>query len=72
MAEETSWKLAWEVDGLSETSCGSRSFLYEAIAEGRLKAIKRGHRTVILAPDLRAWMKCWPATVIRPRSTPRR
>jgi hypothetical protein len=50
MAEETSTKLAWEVDGLSETGCGSRSFLYEEIAEGRLMAIERGNRTVILAP----------------------
>ena len=70
--DETSKKFAYTIDELVELGCRSRSFLYEKIGAGRLKATKRGARTVVLNPDLKAWLASLPATAIRPRSTPRR
>lgn len=38
-----------------------RSTLHKAIAEGRLKAVKLGNRTLIPADTLRAWLDALPA-----------
>ena len=69
--DETTAKFAYTIDELVELGCGSRSFLYEKIGDRKLKASKRGKRTVVLAPDLEAWLASLPATTIRPRSKPR-
>ncbi|WP_459762150.1 helix-turn-helix domain-containing protein [Methylobacterium sp. CM6257] len=37
-----------------------RSFLYEQIKSGRLKARKLGRRTLILADDLQSWLSALP------------
>ncbi|MGV7030676.1 helix-turn-helix domain-containing protein [Methylobacterium symbioticum] len=37
-----------------------RSFLYEQIKSGRLKARKLGRRTLILAEDLQSWLAALP------------
>jgi excisionase family DNA binding protein len=38
-----------------------RTFLYQEIAAGRLRAIKSGRKTLIRADDLRQWIESLPA-----------
>ena len=65
-------KIAYTIEELVERGCGSRTFLYERIGAGELRATKRGTRTVVLDPDLQAWLTSLPATTIRPRKPRRR
>jgi excisionase family DNA binding protein len=49
-------KLAYTLDEVAELSGHCRSSLYELVNEGKLRAVKSGRRTLILAEDLRSWM----------------
>jgi excisionase family DNA binding protein len=54
-------KLAYSIKEIHELVGTSRSVIYQEIGEGRLRAVKRGHRTLILATDLQNWIDGWPA-----------
>ena len=53
-------KLAYTIPEAVEEGAGSRTVVYEAIAAGKLKAKKRGKRTIILAPDLVQYLQSLP------------
>jgi Helix-turn-helix domain len=54
-------KRAYEIDELVQQGLGSRSYLYEQINGGALRAVKRGRRTIILEQDLATWLSALPA-----------
>ena len=43
-----------------------RTAFYEEINKGRLRAVKRGRRTLVLADDLRAYLDGLPAIEVKP------
>jgi hypothetical protein len=55
-------ELAYSIKAVRELIVISNSSIYKEIGEGRLRADKRGNRTVILAPDLQDWVRNWPAS----------
>jgi hypothetical protein len=58
-------KQNFTIDDMVELGDGCRSFIYQAINAGELRAVKRGRRTIILAEDRAAWRASWPP--IRPK-----
>ncbi len=53
-------KLAYTIDEAVDAGAGGRTKIYEAIKAGKLKAKKRGKRTVILAADLAGYLESLP------------
>jgi excisionase family DNA binding protein len=73
-------KLAYTIKEASRAAASSRSSLYAAIASGRLRARKFGSRTIILAEELRRFLRTLPrldpspfetATAPKPQQHPR-
>ncbi len=52
--------LSYSVADAVKASGVGRSFLYEQIRAGKLKARKLGRRTLILAADLQSWLAALP------------
>ena len=53
-------KMAFTIPEAVEAGGGSRSVIYEALNAGKLKAKKRGKRTIILAADLAEYLEALP------------
>jgi excisionase family DNA binding protein len=61
---DTSWrpeKLAYTLKEVQELVGMSRSSIYLALAGQRLRAVKSGKKTLVLAKDLQAWLEKLPA-----------
>ena len=54
-------RAAYTIADAVEAGAGSKSTIYEAIKDGRLRARKRGRSTIILAEDLSAFLRALPA-----------
>ena len=57
MATEMIEKILYRVSELVKVTGYSRSFIYEAIAAGSLKVVRKGRTVRITAEDLRAWIE---------------
>ena len=55
-----STRLTYSIDDTCAALGIGRTFLYQEIQAGRLKARKAGKRTLILTPDLEAYAKALP------------
>jgi excisionase family DNA binding protein len=53
-------KLAYTVKEVRKLIGVSHTKLCRAMQNKELRAVKYGHRTLILATDLQAWMDAWP------------
>ena len=52
---------ALSIDGFCKLFALGRTFAYEQIKEGKLRAVKCGNRTLILRRDAEAWAQSLPA-----------
>ena len=53
-------KLAYTVKEVRKLVGMSNTKLYRAMQDKELRAVKCGHRTLIMAKDLQAWIDGWP------------
>jgi excisionase family DNA binding protein len=53
-------KLAYTVKEVRKVVGMSHTKLYRAMQNKELRAVKCGHRTLIMAKDLQAWIDGWP------------
>jgi excisionase family DNA binding protein len=53
-------KRAYTIKELCKLVGVGRGMLYQAIRDKKLRAVKCGHRTLVMAKDLEAWMQSWP------------
>jgi excisionase family DNA binding protein len=56
MQQDVSGKLAYSIAELPGIVSLGRSHIYQEIRAGRLRTVKAGRRTLVLADDLRAWL----------------
>ena len=63
-------KLSWTIKEIGKQVGVSRSTLYAAISNNELRAVKCGHRTLILTKDLLSWIEAWPSVTRNRRELP--
>ena len=56
MRQDASGKLAYSIAELPAITSLGRSHIYEEIKAGRLRTVKAGRRTLVLAGDLQTWL----------------
>jgi excisionase family DNA binding protein len=54
-------KLAYTINEIRDLLSVSRSNIYKAIKDMNLRAVKQGHKTLILTKDLHTWINAWPS-----------
>jgi hypothetical protein len=59
-------KQAYELRELTALGYGSHAYLYLEMGRGRLRAVKRGRRTIVLDKDLKKWRSEFPDAKISP------
>lgn len=59
--------IAYDIDKLAAVGGPGRTLAYCEIAAGRLRAIKVGRRTKVLADDLRQYLRSCPAMAPKPQ-----
>ena len=57
MSTEAVGKILLRIPEVVEATGYSRSFIYEAIVSGELKAIRKGRTIRVPADDLKAWIE---------------
>ncbi|PNE11160.1 MAG: hypothetical protein CR217_10245 [Beijerinckiaceae bacterium] len=67
MTDANEERLAYGIDEFCKIANLGRTTLYKDIAEGRLRAVKNGRRTVILRDDAMAFLAALPA--LEPRGS---
>ncbi len=63
--------LAYPITEACAVARTGKTVLYQAIASGALRAVKRGRRTLVLPSDLRNWVEGLPAIEAKGPHTPR-
>jgi excisionase family DNA binding protein len=56
MQTDTDGKFAYAIADLPKIVSLGRSFIYEEIRAGKLRTVKAGRRTLVLADDLKSWL----------------
>jgi excisionase family DNA binding protein len=62
-------QLAFSIAEACKVASTGRTALYEAINSGRLRAVKHGRRTLVLAGDLRAYIEGLPPIRVKPEQS---
>ena len=62
--------LALTIQQATLAAAASRTTIYAAVRSGRLRAVKRGRRTLILQADLRSWLEQLPALELGAKPSP--
>jgi excisionase family DNA binding protein len=57
--------LAYTIAQVCALTNSGRTSIYAAIKMGRLRAVKRGRRTLVLTTDLRTWIDGLPSVTAR-------
>ena len=58
--------LAYTIAQVCDLTNSGRTTVYKDINLGKLRAVKRGRRTLVLAADLRAYIDGLPAIEVKP------